>query len=189
MKDLDKVLVQLAKLLNSNLINWAVGGSKLLRLSGMELDVNDLDIMIHEHDFDRCIELLKSVSIECEVKESEIFKSKNYRKLCWDNVQIDCMSGMTIQLNENVFVYEFDCKDKEILYENISIPLCFLEDWYVLYHVMPHREAKIKIMEMFFMNHTIQDRRYYALLELNIPMDIRIKMNDFENVIMKKRLT
>lgn len=187
MKNLDKVLIQLAELLNSNHINWAIGGSKLLSLSGIKLEVNDIDIMIHEHDFDRCLELLKGVSIECEVKESEIFKSKNYRKLSWDNVQIDCMSGMIIHLNENVFVYKFDCKEKEILFENISIPLCYLEDWFVLYHVMPNRESKIKIMEKFFMKHSIQDRRYYALLELNIPKDIRIKMNDFENVIMKKR--
>lgn len=187
MKNLDKVLIQLAELLNSNHINWALGGSKLLSMSGIELDVNDIDIMIHEHDFDCCLELLKGVSIECEVKESEIFKSKNYRKLCWDDIQIDCMSGMTIHLNENVFVYEFDCKDKDILFENISIPLCYLEDWYVLYNVMPHRESRIKIMEMFFMKHTFQANRYYSLLELNIPMDIRIKMNNFENVIMKKR--
>lgn len=179
MNELDRTLIQLAQLLNLNHINWALGGSALLKLSGIELDVNDIDIMIHENDFDSCIDLLRSVSIECEVIQSEIFKTKYYRKFIWNNIHIDCMGGMSIHLSNNVFNYQYDHKDKDVVLDNIYIPLCYIEDWYILYHLMPNRETKINMIEYYYNDHPINKLRINALLKLNIPNEKRIRINAF----------
>lgn len=179
MNQLDKTLIQLAQLLNSNHINWALGGSALLKLKGIELDVNDIDIMIHEDDFEFCSDLLKSVSKECEVKESEIFKTKYYRKFIWDNIHIDCMSGMTLHLSNNVFNYQYDRKDQDIIFDNTCIPLCYIEDWYLLYHLMPNREIKVSIIEKYFENYHIDKQRFLKLLRLDIPNNKRLLIETF----------
>ena len=179
MKDLDIILIKLTQLLNSNHINWALGGSLLLKLSGIELEVNDIDIMIHENDFESCINLLKDVSIECSTQTSEIFRTKYYRKFKWDNIQIDCMSGMNLHISNTSFEYQFDHKDKDIEIDPISIPLCYLEDWYILYHLMPNRENKVILLENYFMLHSFNQLRLNKLLEHDIPYDKRIRIDDF----------
>lgn len=180
MKNLDKTLIKLAQLLNSNHINWALGGSLLLKLSGIDLEVNDIDIMIHENDFESCISLLREVSFECEVKESDIFKTRYYRKFKWDTVEIDCMSGMSLHLSSHIFNYQYDHKDKDIKFDNTYIPLCYIEDWYILYHLMPHRESKVNMIEDYYKSHPINKSRINSLLELDIPYDKRIRIDAYK---------
>lgn len=179
MNQLEETLIQLAQLLNSNHINWALGGSALLKLRGIELDVNDIDIMIHENDFQSSIDLLKTVSIECEVKESEVFKTKYYKKFIWNNIHIDCMCGMALHLSNNTFNYQYDHKDKDIELDNTHIPLCYIEDWYILYHLMPNREKKISIIEKYFENYPIDKQRFDKLLQIDIPNNKRLLIETF----------
>lgn len=179
MEHIDSIFNQLAQLFNSNHINWALGGSLLLKLSGINVDVNDIDIMIQEKDFELCINLLKDVSIECEVQESEIFKTKYYRKFKWDNIEIDCMSGMCIHGSNHIFDYQFDHKEKDIKINHTIIPLCYIEDWYILYHLMPNRETKVRIIEQYFKHHSVNQLRFNYLLNLDIPYINRVLIDEF----------
>jgi len=166
-------LIKLAHLLNSNNINWAVGGSTLLKLRGIEIMAHDIDIMIHESDFEMACELLKHMCCECETKESNVFRTKFYRKFNWDGMEIDCMSGMCINLMDMEFNYPFDHKDYDILYRDTPIPLCYIEDWYVLYNLMPNREDKVKYIEAYLKENTINKLRFEYLHSLNIPLEIK----------------
>lgn len=174
-----ETLIKLAHLLNSNHIKWAVGGSTLLKLSGIDINVNDLDIMIHESDFENAKTLLKTVAIECEIKESSLFKTKYYRKFKWDDTEIDCMSGISLNLSEGYFEYYFDHKDREVEINNEFIPLCYIEDWLILYHLMPNRASKIQCLEEYFTHHSINMNRINTLLTLNIPKSYRTKIDKF----------
>lgn len=171
-------LVSLSKILNMHQINWALGGSTLLKLRGIECEPHDIDIMIHESDFDKGCNLLAQFCIECEVKESKYFKTKDYQKFNLNGIEIDCMSGMNIYGSQSLFEYTFDHKEYDILYKEEWVPVCYIEDWYVLYHVMPNRESKVKMIEDYFTKILLNKQRMEYLIRLNIPKDIqqRIKL-------------
>lgn len=172
-------LLTLTKLLNSNQINWALGGSTLLKLRGIDIMAHDIDIMIHESDFEKGCRLLADLYDECEVKESTIFKTKYYRKFNLNGIEIDCMCGMSVIISDTLFEYPFDYKEYNILYKETSIPLCYIEDWYVLYHVMPNRESKVKVIEEYFTKNSINKDRINYLFGLNIPKEIKQLMESF----------
>lgn len=172
-------LISLLKTLNTHQISWALGGSTLLKLRGIDCVPHDIDIMIHETDFEKGCKLLAQFCIEREVQESKYFKTKHYRKFNLNGVEIDCMSGMNIDVSQSLFEYTFDHKEYDILYKDEWVPLCYVEDWYVLYHVMPNRLSKVKIIEDYFRKHSINKQRMEYLINLNIPIEIKQRIESF----------
>lgn len=179
MNQIENTLIELTNLLNSNHINWALGGSCMLKLRGIELDVNDIDIMIHESDFEKCIELLNTVSMECEVKKSDVFKTRYYKKFKWNQTEIDCLSGMSIQLGLDLFEYQFDHKVSDIYLNGTVIPLCYIEDWFMLYQLMPNRGSKIIVIDEYFKSHMINKNRIQHLLDIKLPNQIREYLENY----------
>jgi hypothetical protein len=89
------------------------------------------------------------------------------------------MSGMTLHLSNNVFNYQYDRKDQDIIFDNTCIPLCYIEDWYLLYHLMPNREIKVSIIEKYYEKHPIDKQRFLKLLRLDIPNNKRLLIETF----------
>ena len=50
-------LLNIASVLNENNVNWGLGGSLLLYLSGIETDVADIDIVVNVNDINKIDEL------------------------------------------------------------------------------------------------------------------------------------
>ena len=54
-------IVKIAKQLNDKGVRYAVGGSVLLYLKGIDFNFNDLDLMIHEEDIAKVRETLSEL--------------------------------------------------------------------------------------------------------------------------------
>lgn len=169
MKSIEHTLYELARRLNSNQIHWSLGGSLMLKLRGIPMDVHDIDILVHAADFDLCCELLSQSSTELNVYESDVFKTKLYRKFKWNETEIDCMGGMSVQLPSMLFEYQFDHKDVDIIQDEHTIPLSYMEDWYLLYLLMPNRVSKLKCLESYFNQHSVNQERIHKLLSFHLP--------------------
>jgi hypothetical protein len=59
------------------------------------------------------------------------------------------MAGLAIKHTEGTYVLPFDDRSVAMTStENgVTIPFTSLEDWYVLYQLIPGREAKVKLIE------------------------------------------
>ena len=61
------------------------------------------------------------------------------------------MSGFDVNHNNGVFEYIFDnnsISDFKII-NGVNIPFTSLEDWYVIYQLIPKREAKVNLIEKY----------------------------------------
>ena len=167
----DVILLELAEFLNSNKINWALGASFMMKLRSIEVDVNDIDLMIHERDFDHACQLISKHGIEKPISYSSVFQTERYKKFEYKDLSIDCMAGMTIHTDSRIIKYHFDQAESYVILGNANIPLCYLEDWYVLYRCMPNRQSKVEMIETYFINHRANKERIKKLLFIDLNDD------------------
>lgn len=143
-----KVLAKIAKLLNSNGISWAVGGSLLLYFKNKTDHFHDIDLMVCEKDIDKLKALLLPLGVFAPPHPNGQYKTRYFLEVTIDAVEIDIMAGFVIVCEGK----EYDCSfTKEQIAEYISlngeqIPLQSLTDWRTYYALMG-RTAKVKMID------------------------------------------
>ncbi|MEG1050263.1 MAG: hypothetical protein RSE24_06950, partial [Oscillospiraceae bacterium] len=80
------------------------------------------------------------------------YATEHFYEYTVDGVEVDVMAGFTIRTPMGDYLYDFD---KEAVWGHhtmagAKIPLCFVEDWYLLYSLMPNRKAKTDMIEEHF---------------------------------------
>ena len=106
--DLKRVLAIIAKTLNKNQIKWVVGGSIVLNHYQIVKEVNDIDLIIDENDFDKVVTLLKQLGNEQQVGDKLNYHTKKYLKMKVEEVNIDLMSGFIIEHDAGLYNYILD---------------------------------------------------------------------------------
>ncbi|MCJ7690082.1 MAG: hypothetical protein MUO60_12270, partial [Clostridiaceae bacterium] len=97
---------------------------------------------------------------------------------------IDVMAGLSINYDNGTFKYIFDQESISCIKKinGVNIPLTSLEDWYVIYQLIPNREAKVKMIENYLLLNGIKKP---ALLERalrgNLPIEVRDKVEKILN--------
>lgn len=178
--NLNNVLFKMANILNQSNITWAIGASMMLKLSEVDLDVHDIDIMVYQDDFEQACSYLIEICDEIRVDESNLFRTKQFKRYVCDGIEIDIMSGMGIIHKLGFFEFQFKKKDIEkiICVDSIELPLCYIEDWYVFYHLMPNRYATLQKIERYFNENKFNPIRFSYLLDLSIPFHIRLLLTE-----------
>jgi hypothetical protein len=67
------------------------------------------------------------------------------------------MAGLTVNHSEGVYNHLFN-KDSITMHkvvDGIEIPYSSLEEWYVIYQLLPGREGKVQLIEDYFIKHGI----------------------------------
>ena len=144
------VLSLIGERLNRANILWAVGGSVLLNQYGLEDKPGDIDILVDVLDIDRADEILTAIGQKKQGRVSELYATKHFYQYEMNGVDVDVMAGFATHHSQGVFEYVFDGESvTEIKNINwVDIPFCSLEDWYVIYQLIPGRQAKVaKIKE------------------------------------------
>lgn len=176
---MDKIfnnLSYIAEKLNSINIVWGVGASILLNHFGLIDKPNDIDILVDIKDIGKADEILKGIGEKKIWEKTDAYSTRYFYEYTVNECEIDVMSGLRINHSNGVFEYVFDSKSiLEIKKVNgVSIPLTALEDWYVLYQLIPNREAKVKIIESYLLSNGIKKP---VLLERslkgNLPMKVK----------------
>lgn len=161
-----QVLVKTGELLNGNHITWGVGASMLLAQYGLAENPADIDIVVALEDIETVDSLLSSLgTIKKQKEKSDIYLTDFFYEYVIDTVEIDVMAGFKIKLpDSSVFDYKFDKESIPHTFEidGTYIPFMSLEEWYVLYQLMPNREYKADLLEGYFEKQGVE---YPRLLE------------------------
>lgn len=145
----NKALKELSHLLNSNGIRWSLGASMMLHFYGLEVNVDDIDVVIDEKDYEKLLVLLEKYDFKYQ-EPNEKYLTKHFFSLVIENTDIDIMIGFTVKTNENIYKYPFHI-EKSIEYLNETIPLASIEEWLLAYKAMG-REKKITLIENWLNN-------------------------------------
>lgn len=149
-KKLKRTLLKIAQLYNESEITWGIGGSALLDLYQIPIEVHDLDIMVSQDDYMRAYQVLEDLGVEHPKEPHSKFRTQLFRTYEIETCHVDLMSGMTVKWNDqwHEFIFTNDHIGQLLEVDGVELPLMKLEDWYQLYHWL-ERPEKIRILEEY----------------------------------------
>lgn len=172
-------LSYIGKKLNDEGILWGVGASILLNRFGFIDKPNDIDIFISLDDIEKADEILKSIGEKKKWEKTSTYSTEYFYEYVINGIDIDVMSGFAVNHNNGTFRYVFD--EKSIsefqIINGVSIPFTSLEDWYVIYQLIPKREAKVEMIENYLkLNGVKRPMLLKRSLEGCLEADVRRKV-------------
>ncbi|WP_343069491.1 nucleotidyltransferase [Clostridium aciditolerans] len=178
-KEMFNTLSYIGEKLNSSNIVWGVGASILLNQFGLIKKPNDIDIFIDIKDIEKADEVLKSIGEKKKWEKTATYSTKYFYEYIIDGFDVDVMAGFAVNHISGVFEYTFDHNSisefKRI--NGVNIPFTSLEDWYVIYQLIPNREAKVKIIESYLLLNGIKKPLLLErALKGNLPIEVREKI-------------
>ncbi|MFD2042930.1 nucleotidyltransferase domain-containing protein [Ornithinibacillus salinisoli] len=157
-------------------ISWGVGGSLLLSFHKLIDKPNDIDILVDEKNVDPFNSILSQIGKTKEAIHSDPFKTVYFSKYSIDSVDIDLMGGFAIQHNEGMYKLSFN-EESVVAHKTINgveIPLCSLEDWYILYWLIPGKQEKAILIENYLMDVGVTYPRFLeAALKQPLPYEVK----------------
>ncbi|MDU1413575.1 MAG: nucleotidyltransferase [Clostridium sp.] len=174
-------LSYIGKKLNDAGIKWGVGASILLNMFGFVDKPNDIDIFISVEDIEEADKILKGIGEKKKWEKNSTYKTKYFYEYVINGVDVDVMSGFAVNHNEGVFRYIFD--DNSIsefkLINGVNIPFTSLEDWYVIYQLIPNREIKVEMIEKHILTSGIEKPILLErALDGCLPSDVRRRIKN-----------
>lgn len=174
-------LSYIGKILNDNNIVWAVGASILLNQFELVDSPNDIDILVVLNDIEKVDRILKSIGEKKTWKETTTYSTKYFYEYEVNKIDIDVMAGLAINHNDGVFEYTFDNDSisQIIKINEVDIPFTSMEDWYVIYQLIPNREPKVKMVEDYLFSNGI--KKPFLLeraLQGQLPVNVRGRINN-----------
>ena len=177
-------LSYIGKKLNDADVVWGVGASLLLNKFGLIDKPNDIDIFISTDDIEKADEILKSIGEKKRWEKTSTYSTKYFYEYVINEVDVDVMSGFSVNHNEGIFRYIFDnnsISEFKVI-NDVNIPFTSLEDWYVIYQLIPNREAKVKMIEKYILSNGIKKPLLLErVLEGCLPVDVRVKVEAILN--------
>jgi len=177
--DLLKTLEVIAKSLNKAEILWAVGGSLMLHFCMLEDHPNDIDLFVTYEEVEQVVAFLQEFGTQIHTKEQGSYLTKGFYEFIINGVHVDVISGFRFQSESGVFEYPFDALSVTSFHQlnDVMIPLISIEDWYILYQVIPNRQEKAARIEEFFYKHGItHPYLLQRLMEQPLPEVLRGKV-------------
>lgn len=178
-------LSYIGKKLNDENITWGVGASILLNKFGFIDKPNDIDIFISMDDIEKADEVLKSIGDKKKWEKTSMYSTKYFYEYVINGIDVDVMSGFAVNHNDGIFRYIFDensISEFELI-NGVKIPFTSLEDWYVIYQLIPNRDVKVDMIENYILkNGLVKHELLKRALDGCLPVDVRVKINHILNV-------
>jgi hypothetical protein len=173
-------LVEMARALNQAGAHWGVGASVLLYYCGLVDTPHDIDIMTDETDADMVATILDRMGNETPGDPGRsLYSTSRFLEYAVDGTDVDVMAGLAIRHTDGTYVLPFEDRSVTMTRtENgVTIPLMSLEDWYVLYQLIPGREAKVKLIEDHMLSTGIADLSVLKrALARDLPPHVRARI-------------
>lgn len=164
------------RLKNKN-ITWGVGGSLLLSFYNIIDKPNDIDVLVDETNVTKFKEIIASIGIPKEAISLSPFRTMDFSKYKIDGFDVDVMAGFAIQHEEGI--YKLALQQESIvshkIINGVNIPLCSLEDWYILYWLIPNKQEKALLIESYFKNNGVA---YPQVLEEALKQSLPIEVKE-----------
>lgn len=121
-------------------VRWALGGSALMALSGLDVDVGDIDIMVDATAAPAVMEALPDFSSAGDVG-GEPFHSAWLMCGSRAGVDIDIIGDMAVRHSHGIEVYR-TVQERTVHVDGTTVPLAPLEDWMHIYSVIAPVKAR-----------------------------------------------
>jgi len=168
------------KLNNSNIV-WGVGASILLNQFGFIDKPNDIDIFIDIKDIEKADEILKSIGEKKQWKKTATYSTRYFYEYIIKGIDVDVMAGFAVNHTNGVFEYKFDnnsISEFKII-NGVDIPFTSLEDWYVIYQLIPNRASKVNMIEKYLLSNGV--KKHFLLERAQegcLPVEVRTKIKN-----------
>jgi len=161
---INKVLAYIGNELNTADITWGVGASVLLRQYDLIDEAHDIDLIIALEDIDQADAILKTLGRKKEWEKSDHYSTQHFYEYTIEGVDVDVMSGLALNHEDGTYNFLFDKTSiaQYHIVDDISIPFMSLEDWYVIYQLIPQREEKVSIIEAYLKQYGTSHRKLLA---------------------------
>ncbi|MEK8130698.1 hypothetical protein WMW72_22580 [Paenibacillus filicis] len=144
--------------LHKEQIEWALGGSALLSVYGLTERTNDLDLFVSAQDVLRAHEVLQKLGEYTVMAPKEPYCTVHFLHYTIAGTEVDLMGLFGIRHEEGVYRLDWRRHEQdqtlplpvEGTEETLDIPLASLEDWYILYSLIPGRSAKAEAIEGYW---------------------------------------
>ncbi|MDF1508965.1 hypothetical protein PZE06_12370 [Robertmurraya sp. DFI.2.37] len=157
-------------------ITWGLGGSLLLSFYNLEDNPNDIDILVEENSTYKLNQMLSTIGQRKEAVSTDPFRTTSFSKYLIENMDVDVMGGFAIQHHEGIYKMAFNSLsivDSKTI-NGVSIPLCSLEDWYILYWLIPNKQNKALLIEEFLKNSGVKHPQILKqALKQPLPFEIK----------------
>lgn len=179
-----EVLKKASKIINDENILWCVGGSFLLLQYGLVDEARDIDILVNEEEAVKLHDLLLPLGEYVDFPPKEPYLTKYFFHHRINETEIDVIGGFKINHDQGVYDFVLDNNSisahKHI--DAITVPLSTLEDWYVLYQLIPNREAKVNLIERYFSKAGIERPEILQkALTKELPITVRWRVEELMN--------
>lgn len=169
-------LIYISDKINKKNLTWALGASLVLYFHGLVDSPKDIDLLVSLEDVEQLDGLLCELGEKKYREKVELYSTERFIEYSINSVDLDLMAGLTIAHSEGLFRYPFDTASiTEFRTVNgVKLPLTSLEDWYVLYQLIPNREHKVLLIEEYLIKNGIKHRDLLKrALERELPAHIR----------------
>lgn len=169
------MLIRISKVLNAAGILWGLGGSQLLHHHGLIANPNDIDLMVSENDIQKAEALLAGLGHKLNWEMTAPYETRRFLEYLIAGQEVDVMCSFAIRHPEGLYRHPFDTASIQgfACMGGVSVPLMHLEDWYVLYQLIPGREAKVALIEEHLAPGILKPPPLLRILEGNLPAAVR----------------
>ncbi|MDO9100184.1 MAG: hypothetical protein Q7V53_05505 [Caldisericota bacterium] len=172
-------LVLVARTLNHAEALWGVGASTLLYYHGLVSEPHDIDIVTSETDIEVVAATLRGLGIEKLSEPGELYSTSRFLEYVVNGTDVDVMAGLAIKHADGTYVLPFDRRSitAKRTEDGVTVPLMSLEDWYVVYQLIPGREPKVKLIEDHILDSRCLDLELLDReLDLELPLHVRARI-------------
>ncbi|MEA5050387.1 MAG: HAD hydrolase-like protein [Oscillospiraceae bacterium] len=169
-------LARTAAALGAASVRWAVGGSLLLWRRGIAADFHDIDLLVDERDIEAAAAALGAIGTLTNDRRSAPYTTRHFLEYVVGGADVDVMAGFGVMLDGVQRDFAFGEAHVARTEPVEGTPVCFgfVEDWYILYQLIPGREAKVRMAEDYLARPGRLDRAaLLRALENSLPDDIR----------------
>ncbi|WP_261134565.1 hypothetical protein [Bacillus sp. Marseille-Q3570] len=149
------VIERLSQELNKKGVLWGIGGSHVLYEHGLDVRPGDVDLVIAVEDSEKAMGVLDRIAEKLTSETKSPYKTKHFTTYQIEDVTIDFMAGFAIEHDSGV--YELTLDEESIADHKENIPYTFLEDWFVLYQLIPKKGEKADFIESYWKENGVEN--------------------------------
>jgi len=175
---MEEVLRKIHTAFTETALFYTLGGSVGMSIRGIDVKPNDIDLLVKVADAPKAMQLLETLGKRMPPKAKADYLTQTFAEFQIDGVDVDLMAGLAIAVEDIEFRFPSSLLTSEptVFDSSTRLPLMPLEDWYVLYHLMPGKEQRIRQIEAWFAICPINRSRMNELSGLTMPASIQSKL-------------
>lgn len=146
--------LRVARALNDRGAVWAMGASMLLYFHGLLQTPRDVDILAAPRDIALVDAVMRDMGQARDAAPNAAYATAHFCEYAVDGIEVDVIAGFVVCREGKRYAY--DLRPEEFTHmtvAGIDMPLTPLEDWYILYQLMPDRERRVAELYAYLAAH------------------------------------